>query len=171
MTDRKTAEDFITVLEDVRRPHNVVAAFSSIEAARDAILALERAGIDPATISLLGAAKEDGQVDQPAVKKEAAVGAAAGAAGLGAVGALSAIVIPGVGPIIAGGLALAGAAGGALTGGIGKLGDSQAWRQTFATATEGNVAVGVHSDASDEVTSAHDVLSGMKTLSINRFDD
>lgn len=170
MDDRKTQDDFITVLDDVRRPHNVVAAFSSIEAARDAILALERVGVPPGTISLLGASKQDGIVENPDVKKQAAAGALAGAATLGTVGALSALVIPGIGPLIAGGMALAGAAGGAVTGGVGKLGDSDAWRQTFATATDGNVAVGVHSVDSDDVTKAFDVLNDMAHLAINRFD-
>lgn len=170
MDDRKTQEDFITVLDEVRRPHNVVAAFSSIEAARDAILALERVGVPPQTISLLGASKHDGTVDSPEVKKTAAAGAATGALTLGGLGALGALAIPGVGPFIAGGLALAGALGGAVAGGVGNLGDSEAWRQTFATATDGNLAVGVHSNDSADVTKAYDVLNDMEHLAINRFD-
>lgn len=56
-----------TRLDEVRRAHNAVAVFPSLDDARRAVLELERAGFSD-EISLLGARREDdegaGRVDQ-----------------------------------------------------------------------------------------------------------
>jgi hypothetical protein len=169
----------LTRLEDVRAPHNVVAAVGGLSAARDLIRALERGGVDGAHISLLGAqpAADAGEVS-PEASHEPEGDVARGSAGGAAVGAGMAAVtgaaigIPGVGPIIAGGLwAVFGAAVGASVGGVSSLGLSKAWDQTFEAVREGNVAVGVHTDDADEIEEAMVVMEASETLSVNRFDD
>lgn len=174
-----TAHDPLTKLDDVRAPHNVVAAVSGLDDARVVIEALEHAGIEAAHISLLGAQKaaDDSEVSPEAheeagqeVEHGSLAGAAVGAGVAGLTGA--AIGIPGVGPLVAGGLwAVFGASVGAAIGGVSSLGLSRAWEQTFETVKAGNVAVGVHSDDAGEVTSALEVMEGFGPLSMNRFDD
>lgn len=169
----------LTTLGEVRAPHNAVAAVSGLEAARTMIEALEQAGIEATHISLLGAQKASNAsevspeaTDQAGVEVEhgSMTGAAIGAGAAGLTGA--AIGIPGVGPLVAGGLwAIFGAGVGAAVGGVSSLGLSQAWEQTFEAVKEGNVAVGVHSDDEAEVTSALEVMEGLDPLSVNRFDD
>lgn len=163
--------DPIVTLDEVRRDHNVVAAFRDLDAARQAILSLEKAGVDPDAISLLGAAPlDDGEEGATAVGADVAKGAATGAAGAAAAGALTSLVIPGIGPVIAAGLgALAGSAVGGVTGGIAGIGDSEAWKHTFEAVDQGTFAVGVHSDDSDTVEQGAEVLAGEDPMAMNRF--
>jgi hypothetical protein len=169
----------LTRLEDVRAPHNAVAAVDGLAAARQMIAALEKAGIEANHISLLGAQKADrGSEVSPEAAHEAGGevehgsmrGAAIGAGVAGLTGA--AIGIPGVGPLVAAGIwAVFGGGVGAAIGGVSSLGLSQAWEQTFEAVRAGNVAVGVHSDDPEEVASAVEVMEGLEPLSTNRFDD
>lgn len=171
----------VTTLEEVRADHNVVAAFPDVEAARDAITALETAGLPADSIALLGAfPAESARPGEDVVEndapgefaKGAAQGAAVGAAGGAAVGALTALVIPGIGPAVAAGLwALAGAAGGLAVGGTANTGGSPAWRATFDVVAAGNFAVGVHADDPDVVDLGVETLQSRQPLSINRFPE
>lgn len=140
----------------------VLSVHPDLEAARDAIQKLQNAGIDSVHISLVGprldaATGRDAQramdVGETAaigenLLKGAGIGAAAGAA----LGGLATVAIPGVGPAIAGGLAIAafGAVTGAGVGGAGGVAStpawSEAWEQTFAHLDDGNVVVAVHGD-------------------------
>jgi hypothetical protein len=155
---------------------NVTAAFPSMESAREAIKALEVAGVDGSQISLLGrdAAEvrpEDENVhvtgehpdretadDQMIDKQQrtAAMGVGAGGAAGAAVGALAGLAtfaIPGLGAAVGAGV-LAMAAGGAWAGaGVGlattayaNIQQSQAWEHTFAAVEAGRVVVGVHAE-------------------------
>lgn len=181
MTHPEERREPITNLADVRADHNVVAAFGSIEDARDAITSLEAAGIPADSIALLGAFPPESArpgeeiVEDAAVGtfgKGAAEGAAAGAVGGAAVGALTSLVIPGVGPVLAAGLwALGGAAGGLAVGGTAATGGSPAWRATFDVVDSGNFAVGVHDDDPQVVDEGQEVLTSKEPLSINRFSD
>ena len=103
----------------------VFGMFSTGEDAVEAIRALRAAGIDPGRI---GIAMQDrkGQADLiETTETEAAEGARTGAVSGGVVGGivglLGSLVIPGLGPIVVGGLlasTLTGAGVGALTGGL-----------------------------------------------------
>ncbi len=169
----------LTTLNDVRAPHNLVAAISGLAAARDLIERLERAGVDADHISLLGAqlagtedVADPAGSDSPVA--ETATGAATGAltgAGVAAAAGV-ALGIPGVGPLVAGGIwAVLGAAVGSLVGAATHTGLSEAWLHTFETVKAGNVAVGVHTDDLGELAVAADVFGDTDTLSVNRFDD
>lgn len=171
----------VVTLEDVRAEHNVVAAFGSVDEARDAIMFLEASGIPADSIALLGAyPKETARPGEQVVEDEAveqfgkgaAEGTAAGAAAGAAVGALTSLVLPGIGPVLAAGLwAIAGGAAGGVIGGTARTGGSPAWRATFDIVGEGNFAVGVHDDESDVVDEAQDILAARDPLSINRFPE
>lgn len=180
MTENKTP---ITSLEEVRAPHNVVAAVDSLDAARSLIETLENEGVDPEAISLLGAypAEPGDEVapasdDQPggrtarALASGAAVGAGAGAASAAAIGA--AVGIPGIGPVVAAGIwAVIGATAGATYNVPASVGISSAWHHTFEAVRDGNFVVGVHSEAEATVTKAEELMASAETLSVNRFDD
>ncbi len=172
------SKDRTTHLDDVRRAHNVVAAFPSLEAAREAVLSLERGNIPADHIALLGARPdpESTEIDDPDAEselpKKVVAGAATGATGAAAVGALTALAIPGIGPAVAAGIwAVAGATTGAVVGGVSGMGGSEAWRQTFTAVESGNVAVGVHTDDADEAERGGEILAGLDPLAINHFNE
>lgn len=171
--------DPITTLDDVRAPHNVVAAVTSLDEARRLIEALENDGIEPSAISLLGAYPvEAGDDVAPAAEdtprlrasKAATRGAAVGATSAAALGV--AVGVPGLGPVMATGLwAVFGAAAGATYALPAALGVSNAWTHTFETVRAGNFAVGVHSTAAIAIDSAASVMESFGVMNVNRFDD
>lgn len=92
-------------------------------------------------------------------------------AGLVAAAGIS-VSIPGLGPVVAGGLwALLGASAGAAVAATATSGYSQAWQDTFAAVKEGNFVVGVHSGDESEIERARDTMEAQNPLTINRFDD
>jgi len=170
--------------------HNVVAAYLDMDAARKAMDALERGGIDAVHVSLLGPAAEeaaeqadtrerDERVTQH-VGKRVGIGAAAGTAAGGIAGLIAgavAFAIPGVGPVIGAGVwaavAAGGVAGGAIGGFIGGVSSfdmSEAWELTHQTVKHGHVLVGVHSDDPAEVDRGDEILRGEHPVRIHRFD-
>jgi hypothetical protein len=166
-----------TRLAEVRADHNVVAAFNGLESARAAVLKLERGGVAADAISLLGAREdpESDKIDDAQAEADlparVVTGAATGAVGAGTIGALSALVIPGIGPVIAAGIwAVAGATAGGVIGGVSGMGGSEAWRQTFTAVESGNVAVGVHSNDPAVADLGYEVLADLDPLALNRFD-
>ncbi len=169
----------ITKLEDVRAPFNIVAAVSSLRDARSLIESLGKHGIEASNISLLGAYApqpgdpvDEAASDDPASEttKGSAVGAAIGA-GVGAATA-AAFALPGVGPVVAGGLwALMGGTVGGLMGGASKVALAEAWEHTFQAVREGNFAVGVHSADQSEIDRAQPVMERADALAINRFEE
>lgn len=169
----------ITTLDEVRAPFNVVAAVASLEDARHLIERLETDGVDADAISLLGAyPAEPGEEvaaaseDEPPTRiaKAAATGAAVGASAAAAAG--FALPIPGLGPVITGGLwSVFGGAAGATYAAPSRMGVSQAWRHTFETVRDGNFAVGVHSGAKPTIEKAEEIMQDFSTLSVNRFED
>lgn len=135
--------------------HNVTACFPDMEAARQAIESLERAGVPGSHISLLGPQAEeaadvtdtsqaDAQLGEKAVR--ATLGGAATGAGVGgAVGFLAGAVafgIPGVGP--------------------GEL--------TLHEVSDGYVVVGAHTDDADEFDGAIEALRRHDPRKLHRFD-
>jgi hypothetical protein len=102
----------------------VTGLFGSYSDARDAVTALEAAGIPSSDISLVGREVDESTNAGAGAKTGAGVGAALGGAG-GLLAGLGIMAIPGVGPVVAAGWlvstlagAIAGAAVGTATGGI-----------------------------------------------------
>lgn len=168
---------------------NLVAHFSTIEEGRDALLRLEKAGIDGARLGFLAldrtdhepTAEEQSPDDEEQGRKIVGRTAAGGAAGTG-IGALAAAgvaaLIPGIGPVLGAGVLGAaiggGAAGGALGGiwaGFTGMGASRAWEETFAHVKEGRAVVGVHSDDTDEIAKAIEVLRETPAGGLRVIDD
>jgi hypothetical protein len=168
---------------------NVVACFSDINTAAEAIAFLERGGIDSARISLLGrdpeelATLEHTQLaddrETKHVARNAVLGTAAGAAIGGVTGFLSglaAFAIPGVGPVVGTGVWIAtfsGAAFGAGLGGniagVAALPVSDGW-DLAQHVRKGGALVGVHSDDQDEVNRATEILKDLHPARIGEFD-
>jgi hypothetical protein len=171
-------------------PHNVVAVFSGMPEARQALDALEAAGIDAAEISLLGpAAEEAGEHldtrERDAgvtgrVGKRATVGAVAGGATGGLAGflaGLAAFGIPGVGPVIGAGVwaatiggAVAGGSVGGVIGGYSAVDMNEAYELTYESVRAGRVLVGAHSEDPAHVDKGEEVLRRLDPLSMDRFD-
>jgi len=153
-------------LSDVRRSHNVVGAFADLEAAREAILALEQAGVAPEAISLLGAwpNQDDHQAPTLMYRRMAYI-ALVGALTLGLIGyfAFEGSWIWGLSGAIIGGM-IGGISGWALGMGL-----SQAWEDTFAVDDRGTFAVGVHSADPEEIIRGDAALSNHGALAVNRF--
>lgn len=165
--------------------HNVVGILSGMDAAREAIVALGRAGVESDKVSLLGrlaeeaaAAPDTRERDLRAVKhvaKGAGLGAAAGGA-LGGIGGLvagaTALQLPGIGAVVAAGIwaGLAGSTVGAFVGGVASVDLSEDWELTYQSVHDGNVLVAVHGDSEDEARQATAVFEATGAESIRRFD-
>lgn len=157
--------------------HNVVATFPDMEAARNAVEALTRAGIPNEDISLLGRQVEEERHDPDTrirdleatteVAKRAGAGVAAGGV-LGGLAGLAAFAIPGVGPVVGSGIlaavvggSVAGASVGGMVGGVAGVSLEEDWDLTFHDSIRaGRVLVAVHAAAKDDVDTAAKVLEG-----------
>lgn len=160
----------INLLKDVRATHNVVVAVRDAEAARGAIEALERNGIDGSRIALLGSR----DAELPPSPMRSAVGRVgrlfvAGVV-LGAIAGAAIGWLTGIGGVAA---ALLWAVFGGLAGGfvmaISSFGVSRAWWRTFEAEEAGTLAVGVHTEDSGEADLAEQTLASVQPLSLNRF--
>ena len=166
---------------------NVVATFPTMEAARGALDALGRAGIEAEDISVLGQSVEEARSDPDTrlrdldatadVAKRAGAGAAAGGA-LGAVAGAAAFVIPGVGPVVGMGLLAAAAAGtaagasvGGMVGGVAGLSLEDDWDLTFQEDLRaGRVLVAVHAADKTDVDKAARVLEDEEAEQLQWID-
>lgn len=165
----------MSTLEDVRMRHNLVGAYPDVAAAREAILELEQAGVQPRTISLLGAwpaQRPEDRHEQPRfLVGRTMIAAAVGAVVFGVAGAFAVEVFDLDVSVLFG--ALAGALFGALvafpTGAIRATGMSDAWKETFAADASGTVAVGVHSDEATDIDAAEPIMAGTEPKAMNRF--
>jgi hypothetical protein len=175
------------------RDMNAFATFDAADPAQEAVVALERAGIDGTHISALALDSAD-DVDRGAestraataehdaeilrevgsdVGRGAAFGAVAGALG----GTAVALAIPGVGAAIGAGV-LAVAAGGAVAGtGVGGFAGavsntpaSRGWEQALIDLDDGRIVIGVHSDDPGTHDTALSVLTNSHALSIRQLD-
>ncbi|HEV8421376.1 MAG TPA: hypothetical protein VGR13_08485 [Actinomycetota bacterium] len=171
-------------------PHNIVAAFPGMPQARDALVALERGGIDAAEISLLGPAAEEAAEHFDTRERDAGmagrvgtratVGAVAGGATGGLAGflaGLAAFAIPGVGPVIGAGVwaatiggAVAGGSVGGVIGGYSAVDMTEAYELTYESVRAGRVLVGVHSGNPAHVDKGDEILRKLEPLSLDRFD-
>ncbi len=98
-----------------------VGVFANRQQANQAVLELERAGFDDKEIGFLTGARTDEADATAAISNNAVSGAAGGSLIGGILGAAASLIIPGIGPAIAGGIlaaTLGGAALGAAAGGL-----------------------------------------------------
>jgi hypothetical protein len=171
-------------------PHNVLAAFPDMQRAREAIDALERAGIEAAKISLLGPAAEEaaenldtrerdagmaGRVGSRATMGAVAGGATGGLAGF--LAGLAAFAIPGVGPVLGAGVwaatiggAVAGGSVGGVIGGYSAVDMSEAYELTYDSVRAGRVVVGVHSEDPAHVEKGEEVLRKLDPVRVDHFE-
>lgn len=155
--------------------NNVMATFGQMEQAREAVLALSRAGIEADKVSMVGKDVEEVASDPDTrlrdlevtgqVAKKAAMGGAAGSI-LGGLAGAAAFIIPGAGPVIGTGIwaavAAAGVAGGAvggMVGGVASIDLNDEWELTFQDALKGGkVLVAVHADDEEMAGKARSTL-------------
>jgi hypothetical protein len=168
--------------------HNVVGTFSDLARARDVIKELSEAGIDADDISVLGRQVEEVSSDPDTRlrdldstadlgKKAAAGGVTGSAIGAGLAGAV-ALLMPGVGPVIAGGIwaALAGgaAAGGVVGGMVGAIGATELgpeWEMSYGEPLRaGKVLVAVHARDDAEAQRAAEILEKEGADDVDHLD-
>lgn len=155
--------------------NNVVATYGQVERARDAVLALGRAGIEAGKVSMVGRDVEEVASDPDTrlrdlevtgeVARKAALGGATGSL-IGGLAGAAAFVVPGVGPAIGTGIwaavAAGGAAGGAvggMVGGVASIDLNDEWELTFQDALRGGkVLVAVHADDEEQAAEARRTL-------------
>ncbi len=155
--------------------NNVVATFDHLDQAREAVLALGRAGIEADKVSMVGKQVEEVASDPDTrlrdldvtgeVGKKAILGGTAGTV-IGGLAGAAAFVIPGVGPAVGTGIwaavAAGGVAGGAvggMVGGVASIDLNDEWELTFQDALQGGkVLVAVHADDAEQATRARGTL-------------
>ena len=158
----------ITTLERVRSDHNVVAAVTDLGAARSLVVDLEKAGIAPQKISLLGAWPIESKPAPPnRVLARSAIGLLQGAVAGLVIGVISLRTTRRV--VLLGASFVGGLVGAAIAASA-SIGQSGAWRQSLAADGSGTVAVGVHSTDVLDVVTAEGVMHRRSPLSINRFE-
>lgn len=157
----------------------VMGAFRSFAVARDAIYAIESAGVPQHSISLVGPEHTRDEFAQLEKKTKAGEGAGIGGAAGVALGSLiagltavAAVVVPGVGVLVAGPLvaALAGAGAGGVAGGVVGalvgLGITE-HEAKFHTSVlkEGGYIVAVTSDDKHHIKRAEEILERLSVKS------
>ena len=167
--------------------HNVVATFPDMDVAREAMLALGRAGIDADNMSMLGRDVRDVESDADTrlrdmevmgdLGKKAAVAGGAGTVIGGIVGAV-AFALPGLGPVIGSGIwaAVAGGAiaGGAVGGMVGTVAAAELgpeWEVSYGEPLrEGRVLVAVHAQDDQEASEAAKILEKEGAQQVDHLD-
>jgi hypothetical protein len=173
-----------------RNRYNVIGAYIEMRDAREAIQALQFAGVEAGDIELLGerAAQAAEKADRKAVTAPRDAGIATriagrairfGAAGaivgavLGLVLAAAGIEFGRIGDSVAiqsASWATFGAVVGALAGAYSGLSIAPAWELTFEPVEDGEVLVGVHSENAREVEKAEHVLKDKGAVRVARVD-
>jgi len=169
-------------------PYNVIATFTDVGQAREAVSALRNQHYEEEHISLLSRSDEKrvsqevvreeaeelpGEVAGSSAKSAAAGGAAGGVAGL--IAGAAAFAIPGIGPAVGAGIwAAAGIAGGATAGATAggvAGGISQMWEERYQDAvTEGSILIGVHHADARIVEQAAGLLQRQGPDRVDFFD-
>lgn len=169
-------------------PHDVIATLSDMGRAREAVQALQLAGIDAAQISLFGPAADEAVADLDVREADAAftdvmwrrtwigglVGAAIGAL-VGAVGGGAVLwaSLPEASAVLWAaivGTAVLGLGTGAATGGTSSAQMSRAWELTFHRVGDGEVGVAVHTERPEEAVTAERILARHDPSQLERFD-
>jgi hypothetical protein len=167
--------------------HNVVATFPDLDAAREAMLALGRSGLDADNMSMLGRDVRDVESDADTrfrdlevtgeLAKKAAIAGGAGTVLGGIVGAVT-FALPGLGPVIGSGIwaAVAGGAvaGGAIGGMVGTVASAELgpeWEVSYGEPLrEGNVLVAVHARDDEEAAEAAKILEKEGAERVDHLD-
>ena len=151
----------------------VVGVFDGPNHAETALNQLKSAGFQPAQVSVV--AQDKGETQQMAENTGMGEGVATGAVTGGVLGGvagflvgISALVIPGIGPIVGSGIllsTLAGAGIGAATGGlIGALGEhgvpEEDARGYEEHVRKGSILLTVHANSDEQAREAHRILEG-----------
>lgn len=168
--------------------HDVIATLPGMRAAREAVQALQMAGIDAAQVSLYGPTADEAAADldvrdadsrfADVMWRRTWVGGSLGACIGALVGALGgAAVLWGDLPAATGvlwaaivGTAVLGLGTGAATGATSAAQMSRAWELTFHTVEDGAVGVAVHTDAPEEAGKAERILARHTPSQLERFD-
>lgn len=173
--------------------YNVVAVFPTLEQARQALLNLERTGIDASNISVLGRHAEraedvsahDTSSADTGIMGDTMSGAAAGATAGTAIGGIAGFVagalafaIPGVGPAIGTGVwlatiggAVAGAGLGGYLGMLSKLPVNPDADITYEDAVQqGKVVVAAHLDDPADLEKARGAIEAARPLRVDTHD-
>ena len=142
--------------------YNAIATFDTSEEAREAILDLERAGLDGSQLSFLALDSSEQSLEERAseldeeqisfVARGTAKGGSLGSVGGAAIGG-AIMLIPGIGTVVGAGVLGAALGGGffggvlgGIWGGFNRMGASAAWEETFHHIESGMALVGVHTD-------------------------
>ncbi len=167
--------------------HNVVATFPDLDAAREAMLALGRSGLDADNMSMLGRDVRDVESDADTrfrdlevtgeLAKKAAIAGGAGTVLGGIVGAVT-FALPGLGPVIGSGIwaAVAGGAvaGGAIGGMVGTVASAELgpeWEVSYGEPLrEGHVLVAVHAGDDEEAAEAAKILEKEGAERVDHLD-
>jgi len=169
---------------------NALAVLKDLDAARAAMNALQKAGLEAGKTSLLGPSADAAERDTETTEKDSGVigdvtkasavgGVAGGAVGgvTGFLAGLAAFAIPGVGPVIGTGVwasslggAVLGGGVGSMIGGVSKINAGDAWELTYEL-KHGRALVGVHSNDQREVQRGAEVLKQEKPLAMGFFDE
>ena len=164
--------------------HTVVGVFDGPKHAEDALNGLKGQGFTPEQVSVVAQDKQDVQQMSGNTDMAGGEGAAAGAVTGGVLGGLagfligiSALVIPGIGPIVGSGIlvaTLAGAGIGAAAGGLVGALTEQGVSETDAREYEGHVKQGsilltVHAASAQQEQQAREVFNGVQGGSVRSY--
>jgi len=153
--------------------HTVVGMFSDVGRAERALNGLKEAGFTPEQVSAVAKDREDMQQmsdNTEMVANSAAGGAVTGSVLGGIAGFLvgiSALVIPGIGPIVGSGILLStlagagiGAAAGGLIGALAEHGVPEEDARGYQSHVEGGrILLTVHADDDEQAMRAHEILN------------
>jgi hypothetical protein len=187
--DRPTAHD---VVREAGRlaDYNAIAVFASMDQARSAIDALERGGVEAATISLLGPGAEEARGTTDTRRRDersflrlgrrTIAGVVAGAvtgAVIGFVIGLFAFGLPGAGPVVKASVwytALGGAAVGAIVAGIvgaySSVDMTPAFELTLEPVRADHVLVGVHASDREAAERGASLLRSVHPIAVHVLD-
>ncbi len=174
----------VTTSTQTNTRHTVVGVFDGPKHAEQALNGLKDRGFTPAQVSVVAQDKRD--VQQMAESTDmAGEGAASGAVTGGVLGGLagflvgiSALVIPGIGPIVGTGIiisTLAGAGIGAVAGGLVGALTAQGVDEADAREYEGHVKTGsilltVHADSAQQEQQAREIFNGVSGGSVRSYN-
>jgi hypothetical protein len=154
-----------------QRTRPVVGRVADTDTARSVALALEHAGVDPDSISLIGP-DSDGETPPLGLMERMAGGSLVGVAVFGPT-ALLLGVIPGV-AVAAGWLFLLGALGGSIVGGLVgaslATGTSPAWIESFSTRDDAPLALRVAPASPEDVRTTRRVFDRMDVAVMDAGD-
>jgi len=165
--------------------HTVVGVFDGPNHAEQALNGLKGRGFTPEQVSVVAQDKKDVQQMTENTDMAGGEGAAAGAATGGVLGGLagflvgiSALVIPGIGPIVGTGIivsTLAGAGIGAAAGGLVGALTEQGVDENDAREYEGHVKAGsilltVHADSAQQEQQAREVFNAISGGSVRSYN-